>query len=281
MHAQPAIIADGLGFVEGIRWHDGRVWFSDFGNRRVYSVSPVGELREEAWVPGQPSGLGFAPDGALLVVSVHEGHVLWHHAGSHKVIADIGAIYRGGLNDMLTTPQGRSYVSAFAPPLIGEVTPDVPLDGGSIPLFCVESDGSVRVVAENLKIPNGMALSADGVTLFVAETMAGRILAFPVAVDGSLGSAQTFVELGTRSPDGIALDRQGRLWVACPFTSEFIRFTASGEIDRIVTVPGLWAVACAVGKCDEELWCAVVETSIEDYKQGRSTGSIRLWREER
>lgn len=278
MSDQPAIIAEGFGFVEGIRWRDGRVWFSDFGNRRVYSLSPSGERREEAWVPGQPSGLGFTPDGALLVVSVHEGHVLRYDAASHLVVADIGAIYRGGLNDMLTTPAGRSYVSAFAPPLIGQVTPDVPADGGNIPLFLVDTDGTVRIVAEGLKIPNGMALSADGSRLFVAETMACRILSFPVAADGSLGTAETFAELGVRSPDGIALDSQGRLWVSSPFTSEFVRLDPAGQVDRIVTVPGLWAVSCAVGATDEELWCAVVETSIEAYKKGHASGSIRLWR---
>lgn len=280
MAKQPIVVADELGFVEGIRWHDGRVWFSDFGNRRVYSMTSEGRLRDEVWVPGQPSGLGFTPDGALLIVSVHEGHILRRDDTVQLVIADIGAIYRGGLNDMLTTPEGRSYVSAFAPPLIGEVTPDVPADGGSIPLFMVDTDGAVRIVAEGLKIPNGMALSSDGNTLFVAETMACRILAFPVREDGTLGEPRVQLELGTRSPDGIALDRQGRLWVASPFTSEFLRFTPSGEVDTIVELPGLWAVACAVGASDEELWCAVVETTIEHYKQGRAKGSIRLWREQ-
>lgn len=280
MSMQPVVIADDLGFVEGIRWDGERVWFSDFGNRRVYSLTPGGILQDQAWVPGQPSGLGFAPDGALLVVSVHEGHVLRCEGSSKLVVADIGAIYRGGLNDMLTTPEGRSYVSAFAPPLIGEVTPDVPPDGGSIPLFMIDTDGEVRIVAEGLKIPNGMALAADGKTLFVAETMACRVLAFPVDDSGLLGDPRVHIDLGMRSPDGIAIDRMQRLWVASPFTSEFVRFTPAGEIDKIVEVPGLWAVTCTVGATDQDLWCAVVETTIEDYKQGRAKGSIRLWREQ-
>lgn len=278
MPEQTTLVAGGHGFVEGVRWRAGRVWYSDFGNRRVYSVSPEGDRREEAWVPGQPSGLGFTPDGALLAVSVHEGHLVQYDGAAHMVVADIGATYRGGLNDMLTTPEGRSYISAFAPPLIGQITPDVPADGGSIPLFMVDLDGSVHIVAYGLKIPNGMALSADGRTLFVAETMACRILAFPVAVDGRLGAPRVHIELGARSPDGVSLDRQGRLWVASPFTSEFVRFSSQGEVERIVEVPGLWAVTCAVGANDDELWCAVVETTIEDYKQGRAKGSIRLWR---
>lgn len=281
MSKQTMLVADGHGFVEGIRWREGRVWYSDFGRRRVYSFAPGDSPREEAWVPGQPSGIGFAPDGSMLVVSVHEGHVVRHHGDVHVVMADIGAIWRGGLNDMFTTPEGRCYVSAFAPPLIGEVTPDVPPDGGRIPLFMVDLDGSVRIVAEGLRIPNGMAMSMDGSTLFVAETMGCRILAFPVGADGLLGEPKVHVELGMRSPDGISLDRSGRLWVASPFTSEFVRFTPAGEEDLVVETPGMWAVTCAVGASDDELWCAVVETTVEDYKQGHARGSIRLWRRDR
>lgn len=271
-------IAEGFGFVEGLRWKGGRLWFSDFGARRVRSMDPAGGLRQEAWVPGQPSGLGFTPDGALLVVSTHDGHVLRFDDAGHYVAADIGAIYRGGLNDMVTTASGQSYVSAFPPPLIGEVTPDVPADGGSVPLFLVDPDGTTRIVAEGLKIPNGMAVSGDGATLYVAETMANRILAFPVRSDGSLGASALHADLGERSPDGVSLDSQGRLWVGCPFTSEFIRLDVSGRVDRVVVVPGLWAVSCAVGRSDDELWCGVVQTSIEDYKQGRASGSILRWR---
>lgn len=279
MPGEFATMLEGHGFVEGIRWHNGRVWFSDFGHRRVYSFSPQDGLRDEAWVPGQPSGIGFAPDGGLLVVSVHEGHVLRHDADGKTVVADIGAIYRGGLNDMLTTPAGRSYVSAFPAPPIGAITPDVPADGGRVPLFMVDTCGTVRVVAENMKIPNGMALSGDGATLFVSETMACRVLAFPVRADGSLGAPAVFSGLGGRSPDGLSIDRQGRLWVASPFTGEFIRLRPDGSIDTIVETPGYWAVTCAVGAADEELWCAIVDTTVEDYKQGYARGAIALWRE--
>jgi sugar lactone lactonase YvrE len=271
-------VAAGFGFVEGVRWNAGRVWFSDFGHRRVRSMDPDGRLREEAWVPGQPSGLGFTPEGDLLVVSSHDGHVVRHERNRHYIVADIGAIYRGPLNDMLTAPQGWSYISALPQPAIGTVTPDVPPDGGNVPLFLLGADGDVRIVARGLKIPNGLALSADGKLLFVAETLANRILAFPVARDGVLGPPVVHAELGARSPDGIALDRQGRLWIASPFSSEFVRVDADGRLDRAVATPGLWAVSCAVGEDDETLWCGVVETSIEGYKRGHAKGAILLWR---
>lgn len=271
-------IADGLGFIEGLRWHGGRLWYSDFAARRVRSVDRAGVIRDEAWVPGQPSGLGFAPDGALMVISTHEGHLLRYQDRHHLIVADIGARYRGGLNDMLTMPDGRCYISAFPESPIGEVAPPVPADGGRVPLFLVEPDGSTRVVAEDLKSPNGIAYDAGTRTLLVAETMGFRIVAFDVKEDGSLGRGRTYGDIGQRSPDGIALDSKGRLWVASPFSSEFVRLGCDGVIDEVVQVPaGSWAVACAIGDSDDELWCAIVETSIADYLQGHAKGSVRLW----
>jgi sugar lactone lactonase YvrE len=277
MTGQLETVVDGLGFVEGLRYRSDRLWFSDFGGRRVRSWGADGML-DEAWVPGQPSGLGFAPDGSLLVVSVHEGHLLRFSQDGHLIAADIGASYRGGLNDMLTTPDGRCYISAFPVPLVGEPSPDVPPDGGNVPLFLVDSDGSVRRVCEGLKIPNGIAISADGSVLYVAETMANRLLAFDVAPDGSLSGQRVHADLAHRNPDGISIDRAGNIWVGCPFVSEFVRVNAAGEVDLTVPVPGLWAVSCAVGASDGELWCGVVRTTIEDYKQGRAEGAIMRWR---
>jgi sugar lactone lactonase YvrE len=270
-------VVTGLGFVEGVRWHEGRVWFSDFGQRRVYSADQHGELREEAWVAGQPSGLGFAPDGSLLVVSAHDALILRVAHGQQTVFADVGAVYRGGLNDMLTTPNGRCYVSVFPPAVANKPSPYIPPDGGAVPLLLVDLSGSVRVVADGLRIPNGIAISADGSTLLVAETLANRISAFDVLADGSLGPRRTYVDLGHRNPDGIALDHRGRLWIGCPYTSEFIRVDGVGVIDAVIEVPNRWAVTCAVGDSDEELWCAVVDTSNEQYRQGRAHGAIHRW----
>lgn len=273
------IVIDGLGFVEGTRWLDGRLWFSDFGARRVRSIDRSGAMRDEAWVPGQPSGLGFTHDGALLVVSSYDQHLLRFEGGTPLVVADIGKIYRGALNDMLTLPDGRCYISAFPEPVVGAVAPPTPPDGGRVPLFMVRPDGEVMIVAQDLRIPNGMAYDPRTRLLFVAETMGQRILAFDMKDDGSLGVGQSFGDIGERSPDGIALDGRGRLWVACPFSSEFIRLDDGGAIDTVLTVPdNAWAVTCAVGENDDELWCAVVATSFDDYLQGRAKGSIGLWR---
>jgi sugar lactone lactonase YvrE len=268
-------IARGLGFVEGLRWHQDRLWFSDFGNRRVYSVGRDRQVREEAYVPAQPSGLGFDPEGNLLIVSTHDGRLVRREARGDVIVADIGAVYRGGLNDMLTDRFGRCYVSAFSSPLIGEPNPDVPPDGGRIPVFLVSPSGEARIVATDLKTPNGMALTPDGSELLVAESLGNRISVFAVQADGGLGERRTYIDLEHRSPDGLSMDSRGRLWIGCPFTSEFIRLNEAGEIDEVVTIPDRWTVTCAVGASDRELWLGTVETTIEDYKRGRSRGEIR------
>jgi sugar lactone lactonase YvrE len=267
-------IAKGLGFVEGLRWWQERLWFSDFGARRVWSIGRDRQLREEAYVPAQPSGLGFDAEGRMLIVSTHDGRVLRRQKGGDIILADIGASYRGGLNDMLTHPSGHSYVSAFAPPLIGEPSPDVPPDGGRVPVFLVSASGETRIVAEGLKTPNGMAFTADGRELLVAESLGNRVSAFPILADDGLGERRTFVDLEHRSPDGLCMDGSGHLWVGCPFTSEFARLAGDGSIDGIITLPGRWTITCAVGASDEELWLGAVETTIADYKAGRSRGEI-------
>ncbi len=268
----------GLGFVEGLRFRDGRVWFSDFWSRRVQSLGRDKDVREEAYVPGQPSGLGFAPDGALLFVSTHDARVMRRQATTEMVLADIGARYRGALNDMFTTPEGLSYVSAFPVPNVGRPTPDAPPDGGSVPLFLVRATGEVETVAEGLKIPNGITQSPDGQTLYVAESLGNRISAFQIRPDGTLGERGTHADLGQRSPDGLSIDRSGRLWLGSPFTSEFVRLDRSSNIDQIVEVPGRWAVSCAVGEHDDELFCGTVKTSIEEYKRGVGSGAIERWK---
>jgi len=270
-------LVDGVGFVEGVRFHEGRVWFSDFWSRRIQSLGESGDVRDEAYVSGQPSGLGFAPDGALLFVSTHDARVMRHDDTTEMVLADVGAQYRGALNDMFTTPEGLSYVSAFPVPNVGRPTPDAPPDGGNVPLFLVRATGEVETVAGGLKIPNGIAQSQDGQTLFVAESLGNRISAFKILPDGTLGERRTHADLGQRSPDGLSIDRSDRLWFGSPFTSEFVRLDPSSDIDQIVEVPGRWAVSCAVGEHDDELYCGTVRTSIEDYKRGVGIGAIEKW----
>ena len=230
-------------FWRGPAWHRGELWFSDFFSRRVSSVDLAGVLTTRYYVPGQPSGLAPLPDGDVLIASVHNGRLLRGSAdGSMRSVADIGASFRGALNDLVVDTHGRAYVSTL-PDLTGVRPGDVL----RCPIILVDEHGETRVVADDLRVPNGMVITPDGRTLIAAETQGYRLIKFAVAEDGSLGAPEVFAELGERKPDGIALDPTGAVWVCCPFTSEVLLVAEGGAILASASTPGSWAVACAVG----------------------------------
>lgn len=272
------ILADGLGFLEGPRWHRGELWFSDFYSRRVSSVNLAGVLTTRYYVPGQPSGLAPLPDGDVLIASAHNGRLLRGSAeGALQTVADIGASFRGALNDLVVDTHGRAYVSTL-PDLTGVRPGDVL----RCPIILVDEHGETRVVADDLRVPNGMVITADGRTLIAAETQGCRLVKFDVAPDGSLGAPEVFAELGGRKPDGIALDPGGAVWVCCPFTSEFLLIAEDGAILASTSTPGSWAVACAVGgERGDTLFVVTAKVTVEDLHAGRGTGAVRAYRIER
>jgi sugar lactone lactonase YvrE len=277
--AAERILADGLGFLEGPRWHRGELWFSDFFSRRVSSVDLAGVLTTRYYVPGQPSGLAPLPDGDVLVASVHNGRLLRGSAGGAlQSVADIGACFRGALNDLVVDTNGRAYVSTL-PDLTGGVRPG---DVLRCPIILVDEHGEVRVVADDLRVPNGMVITADGRTLIAAETQGYRLIKFDVAQDGSLGAPEVFAELGERKPDGIALDPTGAVWVCCPFTSEVLLVAEEGAILASASTPGSWAVACAVGgELEDTLFVVTAKVTVEEFHAGTGTGAVRAYRIER
>ena len=270
-----AVVVDGLGFLEAPRWHNGELWFSDFFSRRVSSVDEAGRLTDRIYVAGQPSGLGFREDGSVLVVSTHEGHILRWDGGAKSVVADIGASYRGGLNDMLVDRVGRAYVSTFPVPAVGQVAAESEAPW-TAPLIFVDEDGNVEVAADNLQIPNGIAMTPDGKTLIVAETFGNQLLAFDVAVDGRLGNKRTFADLGDRKPDGICLDANGNVWVGSYSTSEFVLVQEGGRVLKVIATPGRWAVACAIGGSDGRTLYGVT-AYVEDFLNDRAKGAVEVF----
>jgi sugar lactone lactonase YvrE len=270
-------VASGLGFVEGPRWREGRLWFSDFSSRTVRSVDESGTIQVHAYVAGQPSGIGFTPSGELLVVSTHEGHVLRIDDAGTTLVADIGAQYRGGLNDMLVDPHGRAYVSAFPAHVVGQRTGQVHGEP-SVPIFLVTPDGQAVVAADELAVPNGMALSPDGRTLVVAETLGRRLTAFDVAEDGTLSGRRVFADVGERKPDGICMDQSGAVWFGSPFTSEYVLVKEGGEVLETIATPDRWAVSCALGDDGATLWCATVAVTLDEYRMGGGRGAIEMCR---
>ncbi len=269
------VLVDGLVFPEGPRWHDGRLWFSDMHAHRVLAMRPDGSLETIASVPERPSGLGFTPDGRLLIVSMLDRRLLSLDRGGIRVVAELRDFVGGDINDMVVDAKGRAYIGNFGF--------DYNRGGSaaSATLVAVEPDGSARVVADDLMFPNGSVITPDGGTFIVAETFGRRLTAFDIAGDGSLSNRRTWAELGTATPDGICLDAEGAIWVGSPTTQEFIRVREGGEVTDRIPTPGKWAVACMLGGDDRQtLYLLTAETTQPELAQGKSKGFIETVRVE-
>jgi sugar lactone lactonase YvrE len=264
---------DGLRFGEAPRWHEGRLWYSDFFEGAVFSAGPSGDRRRELDVGGRPSGLGWLPDGRLLVVSMLERVVLRReHDGVLVRHGDLApwATFHG--NDMVVTADGRAYVGNFGFDLTaffdGEVEPR------TTSLVRIDPDGSSHEAAPDLSFPNGSVLFPDARTLVVAETLATRLTAFDVALDGALSGRRTWAELPQCAPDGICLDAEGCVWVANALAAECLRVAEGGEIvDRVVTSQPCFA--CMLGGTDRRtLYCVTSPTSDEREVRDRRDGRV-------
>jgi sugar lactone lactonase YvrE len=246
----------GLSFTECPRWRYGRLYVSDFFTRRALAVDLNGVVKTVAQVTGQPGGLGFLPDGRMLIVSMRERRVLRLEAdGSITVHADLSGLAPGLLNDMLVDGDGRAWVGNFGFDLYGGAPPCKTV------LVCVEPDGSARIAAQELGFPNGMVITADKKTLIVAETTMNRLSAFPVA-DGVLGQRRTWAAFGdppsatsleemlgqlTVGADGICLDAEGAVWVADALHERLFRVAEGGRILEEVAGNGIGLFACMLG----------------------------------
>jgi len=222
-----AVLLDDLLFGEGPRWHDGRLWFSDFFRKEVRAVTIGGDVERIAEVPEQPSGLGFLPDGRLLIASMGDRSVLRRRPdGSLVRHADLSNVATGAVNDLLTDSLGRTYVGNFG-------APDSATPGAFLPtsIALVHQDGTVVGAADGLAFPNGMAFAGDGNTLLVAETYGSRITAFTVDhTSGRLGERRTWADLPGVHPDGVALDANGNLWVADPPNRQCLLVSEGGAV---------------------------------------------------
>lgn len=271
----PTSFATGHRFLEALRWHDGALWASDFFSKEVLRFAADGSATTVAEIPGAPSGLGFLPDGSVLVVSQADATVLRiARDGTVTPYADFGDIAGGPGNDLLVTPDGHAYAGNFGFTIGAE-------DPKPTALAHIDEQGRVQRVHGDVLFPNGMALAPDGV-LLLAETFRHRISAFDVAADGSLSGLRVWAQLADSfHPDGIALDSDGGVWFGNALTtgddSGFYRVVEFGEITDVVPVRGAQAVACAFGGDDlATLYMTCNDTTLEDFVQGRSSASIAV-----
>lgn len=256
--AELALVADGLTWPESPRWHDGRLWLSDVHGFRVMRGDDDGTLREHLRVPGRPAGLGFGADGRLLVATALDRKLLWVGAdGAVTEAADLAPLARCYLNDMVLDAAGRAWVgdTGFR---FGSDEPERP---GA--LLVVDAAGA-RVAADDIGFPNGIAITPDGRTLYLAETTGRRITAFTIRADGTLTDRRVHLTL-QGEPDGLCLDAEGCLWVPLLFRGEFQRIAPGGEIlDRIVFERER-AIACVLGGADRrDLYLCVSEIDGSD-----------------
>jgi sugar lactone lactonase YvrE len=236
----PRVVLEGLYFPEGPRWHDGRLWFSDMHGHRVMSVGLDGVSRVVVEVPAAPSGLGWLPDGRLLVVSMEDRKLLRLDADGLHVVADLSPWATFHCNDMVVDAQGRAYVGNFGFDLYAG-TPPV---GAAIVL--VLPNGTARVAAHDLMFPNGTVITPDGRTLIVGESYGPRLTAFDVQPDGSLTNRRVWAPLQSAVPDGICLDAEGAVWMASPLSAEVLRVHEGGAVSERVAV-STQAFACMLG----------------------------------
>ncbi|OBI21283.1 hypothetical protein A5712_15970 [Mycobacterium sp. E2327] len=229
----------GRSFLEGPRWHDGALYVSDMHGDAVLRVGEDGEVRTVVELE-QPSGLGWLPDGSMLITSMARRHVMRFDGSDLAVHADLSPLASHEINDMCVDRHGHAFVGQFG---YDYAAGDEPVAAA---LLRVDPDGSSREVAEDLQFANGMAITADGSTLLVAESFGRRITGFDLADDGSLDNRRVWAELED-FPDGIAIDEDDGVWVASPAFDRFVRVVAGGAVTTTIDTPGRHAIACELG----------------------------------
>ena len=281
--APPRTIVDGLVFSEGPRWHDGALVFSDMHAHRVVraelaadrtsaQLTTVVEVTED-----EPSGLGWLPDGRMLVVAMETQRLLRVEPDSTQVEhADLSGLARGSINDMIVAADGTAYV--------GDMGSRIHNGGERVPgqTIRVTPDGAVSCAADDLQSPNGHVLTDDGRTLIVAESGGARLTAFDVGADGGLGGRRVYAPLVPASdrvpvaaPDGICLDAEGAVWVADPLGARVFRVREGGEVTETVDFDGVIPVACVLGGRERRtlLMCVAADWK-RDVVLQRPTGRI-------
>ncbi|MEE8531833.1 MAG: SMP-30/gluconolactonase/LRE family protein, partial [Hyphomicrobium sp.] len=248
---------------------DGRLWLSDMHDHKVIAVDETGVAESIVEVPAWPSGLGWMPDGSLLIVAMRERKLLRWVDGELEEHADLSALASFHCNDMVVDAHGRAYVGHFGFDLHNQA------DFKAAELIAVEPDGSARIAARDMAFPNGAVIAPDGKTLIAGETFAGRLTALDIDSEGDLSNRRVWAQLPQGVvPDGICLDVDMGIWVASPTSNEVLRALEGGEItDRISLDQG--AFACMLGGADRRR-LFVLTAADSDPETCRAKRSARI-----
>jgi len=254
MARQTRVLAGDIYFGEGPRWHDGRLWFSDFYAGAVKSISLAGDMRVEFTHDDRPSGLGWMPDGSLLFVSMTRRQVMRRTAdGKINLHADLSGLATFHCNDMVVDAAGGAYVGNFGFDLDAEIVArgieNVIAKHTTAKLAYVAPNGAISVAAEGMHFPNGPVITPDGKTLIVGESLGACLTAFDIGPGGTLSNRRTWADMSPRVPDGICLDADGAIWVANPIAPECVRYAEGGKVLEVIDT-GMPCYACMLGGDD-------------------------------
>lgn len=229
-------LAEGFCFGEGPRWFEGLLWFSDMLGEAVHTVTLAG-VTTTLPLPGHaPSGLGFRPDGTLLIASTRARQVLGYDGETVTTLVDLSEVVPADLGDMVVDEHGRAYIGSQA------------RSGGVI--VRLDPDNTVTVVARELDFPNGMVITADGGTLIVAESTGRRLTAFDIDPAGALHGRRIFADGLDGPPDGITADAEGGVWTSMTLANQFERIVAGGTVTHRIGIGERAAIACTLGGPD-------------------------------
>jgi sugar lactone lactonase YvrE len=240
---EPQMLMTGIAFGESPRWHDGRLWFADWGAQELIAVDLEGRSEVVVRVPSFPFCVDWLPDGRLLIVSARDRLLLRREPdGSLATHADLSGLSYYPWNEIVVDGRGTAYVNniGFDFPC-GEFAP------GAVALLA--PDGSVRRVADGVAFPNGMAVTPDNSTLIVAESYANKLTAFDIVEDGGLSNRRVWADLGDGVPDGLCLDSEGAVWYADVPNKRCVRVREGGEVLQTIDLDR-GCFACMLGGPD-------------------------------
>ena len=271
-------LATGFTYTEAPRWRDGKLWISDFYTKCVYSIDLDGTVTTIAEVPNQPSGLGWLPNGTLLVVSMKDKKVMKiKEDGSLEEYADLSSIAKGYCNDMYVDDHGRCYVGNFGFNL---------MNGGDMDTAClimIDIDSTLKVVADELYFPNGTVRTPDKRTLIINESFGNRVSAFAIQDDGTLGERKDWAVFGPLAtgpnfgdyaqasvvaPDGACIDAEGAVWISDCLGQQAVRVKDNKIVETIDLSPfNVGTFACELGGVDGKTLFLCVAPDFEEHKR--------------
>jgi sugar lactone lactonase YvrE len=266
---EPQVLMTGIAFGESPRWHDDRLWLSDWGTQEVIAIDPEGKSEIIVRAPASPFSIDWLSDGRLLIISGPEGRLLRREPdGSLVTHADLSDLSDHSWNEIVVDGKGNAYVNN-----IGFDFPDGEFALGTVALLTPA--GPARQAADGVAFPNGMAVTPDDSTLIVAESYASRLTAFDIAADGSLSGQRVWADLGDGVPDGVCLDVEGAVWYADVPNKRCVRVREGGEVLQTIELDR-GCFACMLGGIEGTTLFMVAQEwgGMESTAEGERTGQL-------